>query len=78
RDTLRQYDIEAAPRGLELVDPFSHVAGSAVDTVVLDSSALVGGAPILGESKKAGPVVYAKGTGFRTGLNPFLVDIATA
>ncbi|WOO80500.1 Dolichyl-diphosphooligosaccharide--protein glycosyltransferase subunit [Vanrija pseudolonga] len=78
RDTLREYDIEAAPRGLELVDAFSHVAGSEIDTVVLDSSALVGPSPILGESKTAGPVVYAKGTGFRTGLNPFLVDIATA
>ncbi|KAL1411902.1 oligosaccharyl transferase glycoprotein complex, beta subunit [Vanrija albida] len=78
RDTLREYDIEPAPRGLELVDAFSHVAGSEVDTVVLEAGSLVAPGPILGSSKNAGPLVYAKGTGFRTGLNPFLVDIARA
>lgn len=60
-----------------LYDAFSHVGGGDETDVVLPSSSFKAApAPVLPNVKNA--VVYGKGTGFLTGQNPFLVDVATA
>lgn len=62
-----------------LYDAFSHVGGGSEADVVLPADSLIAPTPILGNlDSKAGPVVFGRGTGFSTGLNPFLVDIASA
>lgn len=76
RNLLRQYDVETAPAGYQLLDAFSHVGGHDSCCVVLPSSSHVIEYPVLGEAD--GPVVYPHGTGFVTGNNPLLVDVLRA
>lgn len=76
RSLLKQYDVEAAPAGYQVLDAFSHVGGHENCCVVLPSSAHGAPNPIL--SAASGPVVYPHGTGFVTGSNPLLVDILRA
>lgn len=78
--TLREYDIEPVPAGSEVLDAFSHVGGGSDADLVCARDSLVAPVPVFSQQtlKQSGPLVVPHATGFKTGANPFLLDIVSA
>ncbi|GMK59854.1 hypothetical protein CspeluHIS016_0900710 [Cutaneotrichosporon spelunceum] len=75
RILLEQYGVEAAPKGYQVRDAFSHVGGHESCCVVLPSSSNVAPAPMLSET---GSIVFPHGTAFSLSSNPLLIDVLRA
>ncbi|BEI79776.1 hypothetical protein CcaverHIS002_0103050 [Cutaneotrichosporon cavernicola] len=75
RTILQQYGVEAAPKGYQVRDAFSHVGGHESCCVVLPSSSNVAPEVVL---PKTGAIVFPHGTGFNLNSNPLLIDVLRA